>query len=251
MAFTPPPIPPTAAVRSGDGFDPVQPVAEDQLPRDREEASTPEQAMRDDPGADRTDPEASTRMRRSRPFDPDRIKGMAQGIMGFMDAAPEPPVPDPLPEIENAVDCLSRPIILPPEVVQGILHRGAKGVIGGGSKSYKTWVLSDLALSVATGHDWLGFPTNPGRVLYLNLELERAYYNLRLLKICEAKGYLSQRSTICQSGRCAATRPISVALRLRLSRGRKTRITRCSSSIRSTRPSARAMKIRPATSLVS
>ena len=109
-------------------------------------------------------------------------------MMEFMDAAPDLSLPDTLPDIECAADFLTQPIVLPPEVVRGVLHRGAKAVIGGGSKTYKTWVLSDLALSVATGREWLCFPTAQGRVLYLNLELQRDHYNLRLQKICQAKG---------------------------------------------------------------
>ena len=44
-------------------------------------------------------------------------------------------------------------------------------VLGGGSKSHKTWSLIDQAMSVASGRPWWGFETTPTRVLYINLEL--------------------------------------------------------------------------------
>ena len=77
-----------------------------------------------------------------------------------------------LPETVDVVDLLARDIEEPPQLVHGILHRGSKMVVGGTSKSMKTWVLLDMAYCVALGLDWLGFTTTPGRVLYVNLELQ-------------------------------------------------------------------------------
>jgi RecA-family ATPase len=56
-----------------------------------------------------------------------------------------------LPSMEDAAELISKLIDLPADVIQGILHRGAKMVLGGGSKTFKTWTLIDLAISVATG----------------------------------------------------------------------------------------------------
>lgn len=72
-------------------------------------------------------------------------------------------------------------------VIPGLLDRGSKMVLGGGSKTFKTWTLSDLALSVATGSPWWGFETRKGKVLYINLELEKRRYRDRLEKIKDAK----------------------------------------------------------------
>ena len=86
-----------------------------------------------------------------------------------------------LPAMEDAAELISKPIDLPPDVIEGVLHRGAKMVLGGGSKTFKTWTLIDLAISVATGTSWLGkFPTKRGRVLYINLELQGAFFAKRL-----------------------------------------------------------------------
>lgn len=60
----------------------------------------------------------------------------------------------------------------PKYLVQGILTEGACGFIAGEPKSYKSWVGLDLALSVATGADFLGQfrVLNPGPVLYIQEE---------------------------------------------------------------------------------
>jgi len=96
-----------------------------------------------------------------------------------------------LPAIENANAFINTEIDLPPDVIEGLLHRDGKMVAGGGSKSFKTWLQQDLAVSVATGIPWLGFPTKAGRVLCLNLELSGAFYRWRIQQICRAKGVMS------------------------------------------------------------
>jgi len=60
----------------------------------------------------------------------------------------------------------------PKYLVQNILTEGACGFIAGEPKSYKSWVALDLALSVATGADFLGHfrVQNPGPVLYIQEE---------------------------------------------------------------------------------
>lgn len=60
----------------------------------------------------------------------------------------------------------------PKYLVQGILTEGACGFIAGEPKVYKSWVGLDLALSVATGADFLGHfrVQNPGPVLYIQEE---------------------------------------------------------------------------------
>lgn len=60
----------------------------------------------------------------------------------------------------------------PKYLVQGVLTEGACGFIAGEPKCYKSWVGLDLALSVATGADFLGEfrVANPGPVLYIQEE---------------------------------------------------------------------------------
>ena len=92
-----------------------------------------------------------------------------------------------LPKFINADDFVATDIPTPDELVKGILHRGSKMVLGGASKSCKTWTLLDLAISVSTGADWLGFPTTKGKVLYLNLEIQDKFMQGRVVSVREAK----------------------------------------------------------------
>jgi hypothetical protein len=59
---------------------------------------------------------------------------------------------------------------------------------GGSSKSYKTWCLLDLAISVATGTDWLGRRTAQGRVLFVNFEIQPYPWQHRIAAVAKAKG---------------------------------------------------------------
>ncbi|MFZ4776926.1 MAG: AAA family ATPase [Terrimicrobiaceae bacterium] len=92
-----------------------------------------------------------------------------------------------LPPIVNCVQFLAKDIDQPPLLVQGILHQGSKMVLAGGSKSFKTWVLLDLALSVAEGIPWWGFPTTTAKVLYINFELQDFSIHERLKLIMGGK----------------------------------------------------------------
>lgn len=94
-------------------------------------------------------------------------------------------MPD-LPEIIDSAIFLAKEIPTTPEIIKGLLHKGAKMVIGGGSKSFKTWVQLNCALAVAYGLDWLGFKTLPGKVLFTNFEIQEEFFQQRILKLAEA-----------------------------------------------------------------
>lgn len=100
------------------------------------------------------------------------------------------PTPEPgaLPAWTDAAAFLAVPKPPPPEIIGGVLHRGCKMVIGGSSKSRKSWVLLDLALAVATGSKWLGFPTSKARVCFGNFELPEFAIHHRLKVIAAARG---------------------------------------------------------------
>jgi hypothetical protein len=85
-----------------------------------------------------------------------------------------------LPAILDAADFVQEAIETPPELVAGVLHQGSKLAFGGGSKTFKTWTLLDLALSVATGEPWLSLKTKKGRVLFLNFEIQPAFFQQRI-----------------------------------------------------------------------
>jgi hypothetical protein len=99
----------------------------------------------------------------------------------------EQPSSRSLPPIRSAKELLSNPPPEPPEVVQDLLHQGCKMVLGGASKSNKTWTLTDLAISIATGAPWWEFLTVQRRVLYLNFELPEAFFADRIKLVAAAK----------------------------------------------------------------
>jgi hypothetical protein len=105
-----------------------------------------------------------------------------------LDAAVGRIIDDGLPPIEDAAALIATPLIEPPELVYGLLHRGSKLVLGGSSKSYKTWSLIDLGLSVAYGEPFWSMKTAKGRVLYLNFEVQSVFFARRIKAVVEAKG---------------------------------------------------------------
>lgn len=77
-----------------------------------------------------------------------------------------------------------------PVLIDGLLHRGTKMVLGGGSKSYKTWTLLNLAACVASGSPWFGRETvDTGQdVIFLNFEVPHLFFLSRAKSICRAMG---------------------------------------------------------------
>ena len=95
-----------------------------------------------------------------------------------------------LPAIRNAAEGLEwlKVAEVPEELVAGILHKGSKMILGGSSKSHKTWALLDLAISVATGFPWLGANTSQSKVLFINCEIQEVFFYKRIEAICQRKG---------------------------------------------------------------
>lgn len=79
------------------------------------------------------------------------------------------------------------PVQKPRPIIDGLLDSSSRLIFGGGSKTYKTWFMSDQALSIAAGAPWLGFPTHQTRTLYVNFELKDYYMQRRLAAIRVAK----------------------------------------------------------------
>lgn len=96
-----------------------------------------------------------------------------------------------LPPITNGAALLRQDPKEPPQLIKGLLHQGSKMVLGGGSKSYKTWGLTDLGLSVANGQPWWGFETTKAKVLYINLEIPEWSFAKRIDEIQISRPELS------------------------------------------------------------
>lgn len=92
-----------------------------------------------------------------------------------------------LPPIVFGDDIAKKVIKLPEELIAGVLHRAAKMVLGGGSKSFKTWCLADQAISISTGTPWWGRETKKGRVIYINFEVQPEFFETRLQVLSRAK----------------------------------------------------------------
>ena len=94
-----------------------------------------------------------------------------------------------LPAIDNVTQFVSSTdIVRPNELVCGLIHQGTKAVLASGSKIGKTWVLLDMALSVATGTKFLHWSTNPGKVLFINFEIQRAFIKTRVETLMQRRG---------------------------------------------------------------
>lgn len=118
----------------------------------------------------------------------DDAEGIGGQVARLQDLARFSKTSSKLPPILSWGEFVGEEMERPPELVSGVLHRGAKMMLAGGSKSFKTWVLIDLALSVATGTPFWGMRTAPGRVLYVNYELSPVFFQDRVKAIAEAKG---------------------------------------------------------------
>ena len=86
-------------------------------------------------------------------------------------------------------ELMARHATLRPPVIDGLLRSGETMNIIANSKVGKSWLVNDLAMSVATGTPWLGmFPTVPGAVLIIDNELHRETIASRLRAVAAAKG---------------------------------------------------------------
>jgi hypothetical protein len=75
-----------------------------------------------------------------------------------------------------------------PILIDGLVHRGTKVILGGGSKSYKTWTLLNLAISVATGEKWFGRDVvqTDLDVIFINFEVAHEFFLDRVRTVCKS-----------------------------------------------------------------
>jgi RecA-family ATPase len=97
-------------------------------------------------------------------------------------------ISDDFPPILSEGELVTLDMKEPPMIVSGLLHRQLSMVLGGGSKTFKSWTLLDLAISVSHGIPFWGFETLQGKVLYVNFEIPDWYFRDRVRMVNEAKG---------------------------------------------------------------
>lgn len=83
-------------------------------------------------------------------------------------------VNDDLPDPENLSSEWSNLPELSPPLIENVLRQGHKMLIAGPSKAGKSFALIEMCIAIAEGTKWLNWNCTKGRVLYVNLELDRA-----------------------------------------------------------------------------
>lgn len=101
-------------------------------------------------------------------------------IEGVNDDMPDPEA------LESVWDNLPE---LSPVLIDDILRQGHKMLLAGPSKAGKSFALIELSIAIAEGRKWLNWHCTKGRVLYVNLELDRASCLHRFRDVYEALGW--------------------------------------------------------------
>ena len=82
-------------------------------------------------------------------------------------------VNDSLPDEENLGDVWENLPELSPPLIEGILRQGHKMLLAGPSKAGKSFGLIELCIAIAEGTKWFGFQCAKGKIMYVNLEVDR------------------------------------------------------------------------------
>ena len=83
-------------------------------------------------------------------------------------------VNDDLPEPESMASVWDNLPELSPALIDGVLRQGHKMLLAGPSKAGKSYALIQLCCSIAEGRKWFTWDCSQGKVMYVNLELDRA-----------------------------------------------------------------------------
>ncbi len=99
---------------------------------------------------------------------------------------------DDLPEVENMETVWDNLPELAEPLIEGVLRQGHKMLVAGPSKAGKSYALIELCAAIAEGEKWLGFKCTKGKVLYVNLELDRASCLHRFKDVYSALGFKTE-----------------------------------------------------------
>lgn len=95
---------------------------------------------------------------------------------------------DDLPDPESLTDFWDNMPVLAPPLIEGVLRQGHKMLMAGPSKAGKSFALIELSIAIAEGTKWMGWQCTQGKVLYVNLELDRASCLHRFKDVYQALG---------------------------------------------------------------
>lgn len=105
--------------------------------------------------------------------------------------------PEPVAEEQelfvSVADFMSRHSELRPPIIHGFLREGETMNIIASPKTGKSWLVLDLAVSVAMGYEWQGYPCNQGRVLIIDNELHPDVLTWRLNQVLVERGVTQER----------------------------------------------------------
>lgn len=97
-------------------------------------------------------------------------------------------VNDDLPEPEGLDSVWDHLPELSPCLIENVLRQGHKMLIAGPSKAGKSFLQIELCIAIAEGRKWLSWQCAKGRVMYVNLELDRASCLHRFKDVYQALG---------------------------------------------------------------
>ncbi|WP_416149408.1 AAA family ATPase [Salipaludibacillus sp. HK11] len=95
---------------------------------------------------------------------------------------------DDLPDPESLTDYWDNMPELAPPLIEGLLRQGHKMLMAGPSKAGKSFALIELCIAIAEGKKWISWQCTKGKVLYVNLELDRASALHRFKDVYNALG---------------------------------------------------------------
>lgn len=93
-------------------------------------------------------------------------------------------VNDDLPDEEDEI--IGERGNLAPALIDGVLRQGHKLLLAGPSKAGKSFALIELAICISEGIPWMGFQCAKGKVMYVNLELDKESCKDRFAIVREA-----------------------------------------------------------------
>ena len=96
---------------------------------------------------------------------------------------------DDLPDPESLETVWDNLPELSPCLIEGVLRKGHKMLIAGPSKAGKSFLQIELCIAIAEGKNWLQWQCARGRVMYVNLELDRASCLHRFRDVYQALGW--------------------------------------------------------------
>lgn len=96
---------------------------------------------------------------------------------------------DDLPEPESMASIWDNLPELSPPLINGLLRQGHKMLLAGPSKAGKSYALIELCCAIAEGKKWLGWLCAQGKIMYVNLELDRASCLHRFKDVYTALGW--------------------------------------------------------------